>query len=445
MASLRLAPGAALPLEAVTETFAILGRRGSGKTYTASVLTEEMLAAGLNVAVLDPLDVWWGLRSSADGLLDGFPVVVFGGSHADVPLEAAAGRLLADVIIEDRISAILSVRHLSKTEQRRFVGDFAERIYERKGHEKHREPLHLVIDEADAFVPQRLQPGGEHAYGAIDTLVRRGRSSGVGTTLISQRAAVIAKDVLTQTEVLVCHQTTGPQDRRALEAWVEANDDEGRLVEFMDSLASLKRGEAWLWSPSWLKVFKRVQVRSRRTFDSSSTPTVGQKRSGPKARAAIDLEALGVRVKALIEQAKADDPKALRARIAELEKQKGAAAVTVTVPMFDREAFENLSREIADGIALALNNSRGALNAYMSICLQSGQAKRGSLIGAPLPASAAATRTPTTRAPAPPRGRSGAGLGKCARLLLTALLGNERRRAQRDGKTANAGAHPGIE
>jgi DNA helicase HerA-like ATPase len=83
---LHIADGLELPLDAVTETFAILAKRGSGKTYTASVMVEEFLGAGLPVCVVDPLGVWWGLRSSADGKSAGQPVVIFGGDHADVPL-----------------------------------------------------------------------------------------------------------------------------------------------------------------------------------------------------------------------------------------------------------------------------------------------------------------------------------------------------------------------
>jgi hypothetical protein len=47
MANLRLSNDFTLPAEAVTETFAILAKRGVGKTYTASVLVEELLKAGL--------------------------------------------------------------------------------------------------------------------------------------------------------------------------------------------------------------------------------------------------------------------------------------------------------------------------------------------------------------------------------------------------------------
>ena len=56
---LNIAPNFGFPLEVVTETIAILAKRGSGKTYCAAVLVEEMVKAGLPVAVVDPIGVWW--------------------------------------------------------------------------------------------------------------------------------------------------------------------------------------------------------------------------------------------------------------------------------------------------------------------------------------------------------------------------------------------------
>lgn len=327
---MKLAENLSLPPEIVTETVSVLGRRGSGKTHTASVLVEEMLAAGQQVVVLDPLDVWHGLRSSADGKSEGFAIVVFGGAQADLPLEGDAGATLADVILETSVSAVLSLRHLSKREAKAFVGAFCERLYARKSAPAMRRPLHVVIDEADEFVPQRVTPDVARAYGAIDTIVRRGRSSGLGTTLISQRAAVIAKDVLTQTEVLVCHQTTGPQDRKALEAWVEQHDDAGHRREFLDSLASLNRGEAWVWSPGLLQCFARVQVRRRRTFDSSSTPKVGERAVVPERVAVASLEDLRARIAALALEAtpkgRASDSGELAELRAENERLRDALA-----------------------------------------------------------------------------------------------------------------------
>lgn len=314
-ASIYLAPDLSVPLDIVTETLSVLGRRGSGKTSTATVLAEEFISAGQQVVIIDPLDVWHGLRSTADGK-PGYPVVVFGGLHGDLELDGATGKDVADAILESGFSAVLSLRLMSNAEARRFVGDFCARLYERKGEEKYRRPLHLIIDEADSFVPQRPQPEGMKAYGAIDTIVRRGRSSGFGTTLISQRAAVLAKDVLTQTEILVCHQTTGPQDRKALEAWVEQHDDQNHRKEFLESLASLRVGEAWFWSPAKLGLFQRVRVRARTTFDSSSTPKVGESRVVPYARVSVDIGELRAR---LASAPKKGDKKAAAAPSGEVE------------------------------------------------------------------------------------------------------------------------------
>jgi DNA helicase HerA-like ATPase len=98
--TLRISPDLSLPLDAVTQAMAILARRGAGKTYTASVLVEEVVKARQPVVVLDPTGAWWGLRSSADGEHPGLPVVILGGEHGDVPLEPTAGRVIADVVID---------------------------------------------------------------------------------------------------------------------------------------------------------------------------------------------------------------------------------------------------------------------------------------------------------------------------------------------------------
>jgi hypothetical protein len=42
------------------QTFAVLAKRGAGKTYTTLVLVEEMLKAQLQVVVADPVGVTWG-------------------------------------------------------------------------------------------------------------------------------------------------------------------------------------------------------------------------------------------------------------------------------------------------------------------------------------------------------------------------------------------------
>lgn len=315
---LQLADDLKLPLDAATETFGILARRGAGKTYAAAVLAEELIKAGAPVVVLDPVGAWWGLRASADGKQPGLPVVIAGGEHGDVPLEPTGGHIIADLVVDDPRPLILDLSDFqSNAAQDRFVADFAEHLYRRKAH--HRNPLHLIFDEADSFAPQRPMPGQARMLGAIEALVRRGRQRGIGATFITQRPAVLNKNVLTQIEVLIVLQLTAPQDRAAIEEWVRGHGTREQCDRLLQSLASLQRGQAWFWSPSRYDLFKLVQIRKRETFDSSRTPAVGESLIQPRQLAPVDFALLRERLTATIELSNQSDPTQLRARIARLE------------------------------------------------------------------------------------------------------------------------------
>jgi hypothetical protein len=330
---IELGPGLSLPLDVVTETLVILAKRGSGKTYTAAKMVEGMLAVEQPVCVVDPLGVWWGLRSSADGKSPGLPVVIFGGEHADVPLEETAGRVIADVVVERRVPAVLDLSLLSKSAARRFMVDFMERLYHRN-----RDPLHLVIDEADLFAPQRTTGEGARLLGAVEDAVRRGRQRGLGLTLITQRPAVLNKDVLTQAEVLIALRMTGVRDVQAIDEWVRLHAEDEQAREVKASLPSLPVGTAWVWSPGWLGILQQVQVAQRVTFDSSATPKVGEVRVVPTRMADIDLAALGAEIQATVEREKEDDPKALRATVERLRRQLAAVEpVRIEVPVLTPE------------------------------------------------------------------------------------------------------------
>src|SRR5919204_2305309 len=109
MTKLRISPDLTVPADAVTQTFGVLAVRGAGKTHTAAVLAEEMFKAGLPFVVVDPVGVWWGLRSSRDGKSAGLPIAVLGGPHGDIPLEKGGGQLVADLVVDERLSCVLDV------------------------------------------------------------------------------------------------------------------------------------------------------------------------------------------------------------------------------------------------------------------------------------------------------------------------------------------------
>jgi hypothetical protein len=179
----------------------------------------------------------------------------------------------------------------------------------------------MVLEEADAFIPQRPAKGEEAMLGAMDRLVRWGRGSGVGCTIITQRSAKVNKDVTTQAETLIAFRTTGPQDRDAIDNWIKHHAGDERREEVLSTLPALPTGTAWVWSPEWLEFFGRAAFRRRATFDSAATPKVGQKVRPPKELAAVDLARLRTQMADTVEKAKADDPRELRKTIAALKAE----------------------------------------------------------------------------------------------------------------------------
>lgn len=312
-----------LPLAMTIGTEAILGQKGGGKSYKASVIVEELLKANQQVVVLDPTSAWWGLRSSADGKSAGYPITIFGGEHGDLPIQPDAGAELARAVVHERFSAIFDLDGLTKGEEQRFSAAFLETLYRSKVGE-YRTPLKLVLDEADVYAPQK--PFGPEAVtlGACQSIVRRGRIKGIGCMMITQRAAVLNKDVLSQVDTLITLRMSHKLDLNALEAWVGVHGDPQKAKAMIATMPDLARGDAWVWSPM-NHIFDRVTFRDRVTFDSGKTPEVGEVVAPPKVLAAVDVARLSSAVMAAIADVRANDPKVLKTRIAELEAQVAQA------------------------------------------------------------------------------------------------------------------------
>lgn len=336
MKKLKISPDLSLPIDFVTSTQAILAKKGRGKSYTASVQAEELLELGQQIVVVDPTGAWHGLRSSADGKHAGYPIAVLGGEHGDVPLETTAGEVIGDAIASERFSAILDLSLFRKGEANRFMGVLLETLYR-----KNRDALHLFIDEADTVAPQK--PFGDEArtLGACEDIVRRGRIRGIGATLITQRPQVLNKNVLSQVDMLTTLGMNHPKDIAAIKEWVAVHGDEDQAKLMISELPSLPIGQAWIWAPT-ADIFKRVTIRRRRTFDSGKTPKAGERALAPKVLAPVDIERLGQTIAATVEKAKANDPKALRARVVELEKLLAAKAPTARVEtkVVERSVFK---------------------------------------------------------------------------------------------------------
>lgn len=312
---MKLAPNLKLPDKVITETLGILGTRGAGKSNVGVVMAEEMHQAGWPWLAIDPKGDWWGIRSSANGKGPGLSVPIFGGLHGDIPLESRSGKMLAELIVQENISSVLDVSDFTLGERHRFLVDFGNELYQQ--HRRRPQPRHIFLEEAHEYIPQQATRDKAHLKEVMARIPLQGRTFGLGSTTMSQRSARLHKDVLTQIGTLIVMRTMAPQDRKAIELWIEMNAGSRELVE---SLPSLADGEAWLWSPVLLNVMQRYQIRRRWTFDSGATPVKAGKRA-PASLADVDLDAIQTRMAAVIERAESEDPKKLQQRVAKLQAE----------------------------------------------------------------------------------------------------------------------------
>ena len=141
-----------IPEDALDSDIAILGRKGGGKTYTSKGIVERLLDMGRRVLVLDPLGVWAGLRTAAEGEHAGYPIAIFGGLHADLHLDPAAAEPLARIIATENLPAVIDLSELSKGKQQAFLLAFLHEL-----RTANHEALTIVLEEADVFAPQNPQ------------------------------------------------------------------------------------------------------------------------------------------------------------------------------------------------------------------------------------------------------------------------------------------------
>ena len=323
-----------IPQAAQQQHIAILGKTGSGKTWAAKTIVEGWLATGRRVGIVDPTSAWWGLRSSRDGKGAGFPILVLGGDHGDLPLPALGGAAVARLLVRQGVNLVADTSALTVGERTRWFIDFAHTVYR-----ENRGPLHLVIDEAHNFAPQGKVPDPDTGkmLHAANTLASGGRSRGIRLVMVTQRPQKLHKDALTSADTLIAMRVLAPHDRLAVEDWIKGCGDLAQGREVLNSLASLQRGEGWVWYPEG-GFLHRMKFPDITTFDSSATPTDGDVTAIPKGAAELDLTEIRAAMAEAVKEAEANDPRLLRAKIAELEREaRKPHELVVDVEALERE------------------------------------------------------------------------------------------------------------
>ena len=370
-----------IPAAALGQHIAVLGKNGSGKTFAAKAsIVEPALAAGKRVGVVDPTGAWWGLRSSRDGKGPGFPILVLGGDHGDLPLPPLGGAAVARLLIEQGVNLVADTSQLTVGERTRWMVEFAGAVYR-----LNRTPLHLVLDEAHVFAPQGKVPDPDTGkmLHAVNQLASGGRSRGIRLTMITQRPQKLHKDALTTADTLVAMRVLAPHDRGAVKAWIDGCGDPEQGRQVLDSLAQLQRGEGWVWYPEGAHLV-RAKFPPIKTFDSSATPTDGHVVASPKGAAELDLSEIRAALSEAVKEAEANDPKILRRRIAELERERttvpkmlGLEATAEQLAEAERRGYAQGWREMASAhgarhllLADNLQEIGGRLVAIAKQCLE---------------------------------------------------------------------------
>jgi hypothetical protein len=217
-------------------------------------------------------------------------VLRLGGRHGDWPLSFEQGGRVADLVVELwPQSIVIDVSDMLPEEQHQFVADFGSKLYT-----INKKPVHLFIDESDEYCPQSLNSGDKvqrRCLGVIDRLVRRARVKGVGCTLITQRPAVISKNVLSQVDGIFVLHLDAPHDLEAVESWLKPSVSQSDRALCLEALPTLQRGDVFfVQSHKKSGALIKFTTRAKTTFDSSRTPTVDDPEPPVPSLSKVDVE-----------------------------------------------------------------------------------------------------------------------------------------------------------
>lgn len=402
----------------------VLGIRDSGKTYTATWMAERLFEAGVPFIAFDPIGVWRFLRVPGYG--KGYPIVVAGGQDGDLPLSPASAPAIVEAAMQNGISLVIDLfsMELSKADWRRIVRDSVRLLLHRNNAHGLR---HVFIEEAAEFVPQQVRDGD--VYAEVEKLARMGGNARLGYTLINQRAEEVNKAVLELCDNLFLHRQKGRNSLTALSKWLDigAVKDHKSII---DTLSTLPTGECWAWLGGSERP-ERVKVPKKNSLHPDRRVMRGDE--AIKIKKAVDVgqfvNTMREAIPAVEAEAKANDPKALKAEIARLRAEKPQAIDPETL---DRQYHRGKVDGYGEGVnAVARELSR--MNVALSMFENALQEFSGAMKAAEkwkdrqpsaTPAASPRHQTPAPSAvrAAPPRAPSGNAEVKLNRLAERKVL-----------------------
>jgi hypothetical protein len=148
----------------------------------------------------------WGIFDETDfniaGILKGGKVVIIDlSSLENHNIRAITVKILGKKIYEERIKA-------RRAYERKEMGDISA--------EKGMPMIWMFIDEAHNFLPREGETPATSVL--VNEWLRQGRQPGLSVVFATQRPSALHSDVMSQSDMIICHRLTAQDDIAALEA-----------------------------------------------------------------------------------------------------------------------------------------------------------------------------------------------------------------------------------
>jgi len=239
--------------ELVTGRTCVIAQSGAGKSWTISVICEQLLKHNLPFCIIDTEGEYYSLKQA-------FNILWIGGKKSDIELNKVDMKKLAEKIVTDSIPVILDVSDV--IEEKEVVAEFTKYLYEAEDHM--RKPYLLIVEEADKFIPQ-----SKEAMKQIEEIARRGRKRGLGLIIATQRPALVNKNTLSQCSNQLIGKLTTENDLQAVNLFFGSRKQ-------LEEIPELGPGEFFVMGNISKK--KKVKIRNKVTKHTSATPKLVKKK-----------------------------------------------------------------------------------------------------------------------------------------------------------------------
>lgn len=215
---------------------------GGGKSWCVRRLLEQTHGQ-VQQLVIDPEGEFASLRER-------FDYVLAARQGGDTAVDPRAAKLLAERLLELKVSAILDIYELKAHERIRFVRLFLEALVDAPKTLWH--PALVVVDEAHVYCPEK---GEAESAGPVIDLATRGRKRGFCAVLATQRLSKLHKDAAAECNNKLIGRTSLDIDMK------RAGDELGMTTaEQRNQLRDLREGEFYAFGPAFGGRITRVIV-----------------------------------------------------------------------------------------------------------------------------------------------------------------------------------------